>query len=781
MDGSYDRGHGIVRRSIFVAASLALLNSVSVHARIDRSDLPIPSPVFDGVIAENVADSRPATPRPVRAPQGAPNVFLFMSDDVGFAMASSFGGPVPTPNMDRVAAQGQRYNRFHTTGICSPTRASLLTGRSPHNAATGYLSDLGIGYPGYTAQIPASTATIAQTLRLSGYSTAMFGKHHNIPPGQASPAGPFDMWPTGLGFEYFYGIVGGDSDQWHAALYRGTSRLPDPAGPAVLMDKRLADDAIEWVHNQKAAAPDKPFFVYYAPGSTHAPHQAPPEFIARFKGQFDRGWDAMRVETHKRQLAAGIIPKGTKLTPRPDAIPAWDSLSSKRKAFAARTMEVAAAMLAYQDEQLGRVLGELERMGELDKTLVAIIQGDNGASSEAGPDGTVNELGAINGAVEDEDWLFDNIDRLGSEKAYPSYPAGWAWVMNTPLRWTKQYASMLGAVRNGMILSVPGKNAHPGGICAQFGHVNDMAPTIFDAAGIPAPARVFGIAQKPMDGQSLIPSLAACQPDKPRTQYFEISGKFSLYHDGWFLSGDNDRKPWQMAPTGGARPETTWSLYDLRKDFSQSTDISAANPAQLAAMKARWQDVAKANNVFPLDHLFGPGRARPPQPVRKVWDFWGKNISLPINHQPTFGGKSYQIDADISMASAQSSGVVVAIGSLFGGWSLFIENGKPVFAYSASSRPQDTVRITATAALPAGESKLQLVFKLAADRKSAVATIKSGEAVLVTGPIPLTFLSPAGIGETLDFGLDRGSTVTDYATPNGLLDGEIHHVRITFD
>ncbi|MBW8755559.1 MAG: sulfatase-like hydrolase/transferase, partial [Sphingomonadales bacterium] len=449
---------------LLAATMLATVAQAAAQTPPDRTVLPIPAAPFTGTIAENVLDAKAPPAAPVRAPQGAPNVFLMMSDDVGFAMSSAFGGPVPTPNFERLAAQGQRYNRFHTTGICSPSRAALLTGRNHHNAGVGWLSDIPAPYPGYGGRILPETATIAQMLRLNGYSTAMFGKHHNLPSNERSEAGPFDGWPTGLGFDYYFGFVNGDSDQYSPILFRGIQRADPDEGTknsgAEMLDKRLADDVIRWVHNQKAGAPDKPFLVYMAPGSTHAPHQAPPEYIARFRGKFDQGWDKVREASFRRQLAEGIVPKGTRLTPRPAEIPAWDNLTPAQKAFAARAMEVAAAQLAYQDEQIGRVLDELQRMGELDNTLVAIIEGDNGASAEAGPPGTINELRGMAGG-EDEAWMQANTDKLGGPMTYESYPAGWTWAMNTPLRWTKQYASFLGGIRNGMILSWQGHVAHP--------------------------------------------------------------------------------------------------------------------------------------------------------------------------------------------------------------------------------------------------------------------------------------------------------------------------------
>jgi arylsulfatase len=773
----------LTKRSVLLAAaSLCVITSQSALAQ-DRSVLPVPAAPFDGQIAENILDSKPGTARPVQAPQGAPNVFLMMSDDVGFAMSSAFGGPVPTPNFERLAAQGQRYNRFHTTGICSPSRAALLTGRNHHNAGVGWLSDVPTPFPGYGGRILPETATIAQTLRLNGYNTAMFGKHHNVPGNERSEAGPFDAWPTGIGFEYFYGFVTGDIDQYSPILYRGVQRVEADPGEGRLLDARLADDMIRWVHNQKAGAPDKPFLMYLAPGSTHAPHQAPPEYIARFKGKFDGGWDVLREETFRRQLAAGIVPKGTRLTERPAEIPAWDSLTPGQKAFAARTMEVAAAQLVFQDEQIGRVLAELERMGQLDNTVVAMIIGDNGASAEVGPKGSINELRGMGKHDEDEAWLQANIDKLGGPMTYATYPAGWTWAMNTPLRWTKQYASMLGGIRNGMILSWPGHVTHPGGVCGQFGHLNDITPTILDAAKLPAPDVVLGAKQKPMDGQSLLPSLAKCDGAKPRTQYFEIGGKVGLYHDGWFLSGDDGRLAWENLPPGGTRPKITWTLYDLSKDFSQSTDLSAKEPARLQALLALWEQEAGRNNVLPLDHRFAMARAMGSMrgPGRKHFDFWGKDVSIPSNSDPVPILRSFTLEADVKLDSAAASGAVMAYGSHFGGWSLFLEDGHPVFVGARSTDPKEITRIRAHRALPQGATKLRMRFAVAQMGGPATVTLSADGVELAKGVLPTSMLLAAGNGETFDVGRDLGVTVTDYRTPHGAIQGDIPHVTLDFD
>lgn len=770
-------------RLMLTAAAAALGLTATASAEPIRTDLPMPPAPFNGAIGETVAQSHPGSEEPMRAPAGAPNLFVMMGDDVGFSMSSAFGGPVPTPNMDRLAAAGQRYNRFNTTAICSPSRAALLTGRNHHHVGVGYLSDMPTEYPGYDMHFPASAATIAETLKLNGYNTAMFGKHHNVPPAEQSAAGPFEMWPTGLGFEYFYGFVAGDMDQWDPTLFRGTSLVPDKDGPPELLDHRLASDAIAWIHNQKAAAPDKPFFIYYAPGSTHAPHQAPPEWIARFKGKFDQGWDRMREQTYQRQLAMGIIPPGTKLTPRPDAIPAWDSLTPSQKAFAARSMEVAAAMLAYQDDQLGRVLNEMDRMGVLGDTLVMVVQGDNGASAEVGPHGSINEMGVLSGNVrEDDAWLAANIDKLGGPDTYESYPAGWAWAMDTPFRWTKQYASMLGGIRNGMIMSWRGHVAHPDSVCAEFGHLVDIAPTLLDAAHIPAPQTVNGVKQIPYDGQSLLPSLASCQADKPRTQYFEMVGKVGLYQDGWFLSSDDGRKPWENRPPADFDPaKMPWTLYDLRKDFSQSDDVAAQNPEKLQSMIATWKTVAAENNVFPLEHRFGMARGgKLPFSIRKRYDYWGDDVSLPALQGPMMVGRSFTLDADMDLATSHASGAVFAIGSRFAGLSLYLDDGRPSFAYALSTRPEDTTKIAAKSRLPSGHAHLRMVYTSEGIGKGAQIELLDGDKVIASGHVPKTYLVPAGNGEMLNIGKDSGATVTEYRTPHGELQGTVQHVAVQF-
>ncbi|MCB2075336.1 MAG: arylsulfatase [Novosphingobium sp.] len=762
-------------------SALALIISAQAMAQTQRDTLPVARPAFSAVIGDTKATATEEPAFSASAPQNAPNVLVFMSDDQGFSMSSTFGGPVPTPNFARLAEQGVRYNRFHTVGICSPTRASLLTGRNHHRVGTGFLTDLSVQYPGYNGHFPASTVSIAQTLRLNGYSTAMVGKHHNVPPGERTIAGPFDMWPTGLGFEHFFGFIGGDTDQFTPTLYHGTEVERSAKDAGEMLDYRLATDAINWIHNQKAAAPHKPFFIYYAPGSTHAPHQVPAEYIARFRGKFDQGWDKLREEIWRRQLRMGIIPPGTALTARPSEIPAWSKLTVDQKAFAARSMETAAAMLVYQDEQLGRVLNELERMGIFDDTLIIAIQGDNGAAAEAGPRGTLNHIGHMsNGISENDAWFTQNIEKLGGPEIYGTYPAGWAWAMASPLRWTKEYASMLGGIRNAMVMSWPGHVAKPGSVCEEFGHVVDVAPTVLEAANIPAPRQVYGVEQQPYDGISLLDSLSDCQARKPRSQYFELAGKIGYFENGWFLSQDDHRTPWNHSPPKSVDlSKLSWELYNLDEDFSQSRNIAARHPEKVAAMAEAWEKVARDNHIYPIDHNFFRVSAAGTGKRPKSFDYWGSGISVAASDLP-FAGKSFELTADFN-AKSTDSGPIFAVGSKFGGWSLYLENGKPNFVYALSTMPEDVTRITASSPISGDRLKIRLRFRSQGVGGPATVSLYNGDQELGRARIPKTLLIQVPSDEMIDVGQDSGTPVTSYAAAGRRFSGKINRVSLTFE
>lgn len=749
------------------SAALAQAAPLPAPAAVDRAVLPIAPQPFRGVANPTYRDSRPFYPPQVTAPAGAPNILLIMTDDVGFGAASTFGGPVPTPNLDRLAARGLRYTRFHTTAMCSPTRAALLTGRNHHAVGSGIVTDTASGYPGYDGSIPRSAATIAEILRDNGYSTALVGKHHNVPSREQSPAGPFDHWPTGLGFDHFYGFVGGDANQWQPVLYRGTEPVSDQPPPGQTLDRLLVDDAIHWVHTQKAAAPDKPFFLYLAPGSAHAPHQAPPEWIARFRGQFGGGWDELRAATLRRQIAGGIAPPGTRLTPRPTEIPAWSSLSPEEQQSDAHMMEVFAGMLAYQDHQIGRLLDELGRMGLSDDTLVMFIEGDNGGSPEGGLLGTLNEIGTLaNGVQETPASKHAMLDRMGSPDTFELYPVGWAWATNSPFQWTKQVGSHLGGTRNGLVVSWPEHIHDAGGIRTEFGHVVDVAPTLLEAAGLPMPRVVDGAAQQPLDGVSLAYTFDRDVPEKPRTQYFELLGNRAIYKDGWMASTTPARMPWKFGGSGISPLDYRWELYDLRHDYSQAVDLAAKEPGRLADLKALWTKEAERNQVFPLDDRQGDrSNGVPPAKPRTHFEYWGGGISVNQPVAPMLGVRSFSMDADVVIPAQGADGALVATGSRFGGWSFYFENGRPVVAHAASIQQGGQYRIAATAPIPAGPAHMHYEFASRGPGAGGRLTISVDGRQVAAGDIGKTAIIMASIGEPFDTGRDTGAPVVDY--PNG--------------
>jgi arylsulfatase len=598
-------------------------------------------------------------PQPPEAPARAPNILLVMTDDVGFGASGTFGGLVPTPNLDALAASGLRYNEFHTTAMCSPSRAALLTGRNHHSVAMGALVDLALPEDGYNARMPKSAATLAEILKENGYNTAMFGKHHDTPTAESSAAGPFDRWPTNLGFEYFYGFIGGETDQWHPDLVRGTSRIKPPAGE--VLDKMLADDAIGWIHNQKAAAPDKPFFIYYAPGSTHAPLQAPAEWIEKFRGKFDQGWDKARGEVFARQKAMGIVPADTQLTPRPPFIPAWDSLSADQKRIAAHLMEVYAGELAYQDHEFGELIAELRRMGQLDNTLVIFVEGDNGASSEGGLRGTTNDVGHLVNRLDEPDaWMLEDLAKFGSPDAHNHYPMGWAWAANTPFKYFKRFASHLGGTRNAMVVSWPARIPEHGAVRSQFTHLVDVMPTILDAVGVKAPPVVDGVRQQPIDGASFAYTFApngAAAPSRHRVQYFELLGNRAIYQDGWMASTTppDDVLDTTVHPGHTDPGDYKWELYDLQHDFSQARDLAQIRPDRLKALQALWAQEARRNHVLPLNNRVSPERNAAEQraffPPRPRYEYWGKDVEVFWPAPPPITSHSFVLTADVVVPS----------------------------------------------------------------------------------------------------------------------------------
>jgi len=781
--------HGFLLKKAAVFAWL-LAFFINPVCALDRTVLPIPPEAFQGDLAPMEKDSTEQFPRPVGAPEGAPNIFLIMTDDVGFASASTFGGPVPTPNLDKLANQGLRYNQFHTTGICSPSRAALLTGRNHHAVGVGMLSDVPSPYPGYTAKIPHSAATIARVLRDNGYNTAMFGKDHNVPSDERSAAGPFDQWPTGRGFEYFYGFVGGDTDQWLPALYQGISPVDNSNRPNdYLLDRELADKTISWIQNQKAAAPEKPFFAYLATGSAHAPHQAPQAWIEKFKGQFDHGWDEERERILQRQRALGVVPPETELSARPDVVPAWDSLSDNEKKVYARFMEVYAAMLSYQDAQFGRIIDELERMGIASNTLVVFIQGDNGSSGEAGEHGTLNEMAHMAAQLDrdelDVDWLAENLHVLGSRATYQGYPTGWTYATNTPFPWFKTHASHLGGVRNGLVVSWPEKITQKGEVRSQYHHIIDVMPTLLEAAGIPVPRRVDGIEQQALDGKSMIYSFDDADVSSARTtQYYEVMGNRAIYHEGWLANTTPRHMPWNMSKQRKGTDTSTysWELYNLDKDFSQSEDVAAEFPDKLVDLQGVFDREARANNVYPIHDTGGMSRAmrrsKSSGKFRRNYELWGRDISLSLISSPPITAMPFTLTAQIVVPESGADGVIVGAGSHFSGWSFYLHNGVPVAFASVSplDQPGNQSRIAATEPLAPGQHTV--VYDFTWSGNGGVLTIDVDGENVAEGDVDRRPEILAGNGETFDTGRDTKVPVSPDYSGQGVFTGEIEKITV---
>ena len=774
------RSTRIASRRFRLGGALLTL-ALATASALAQDVLPRPAEPFAGKIGTTYADSTAAFPAPVTAPAGAPNVVLVLTDDVGFGAASTFGGAIPTPHLDQLAAGGLRFNRFHTTAMCSPTRAALLTGRNHHAVGNGIVANLTTGFPGYNNLMPKSAATIAEVLRQHGYNTAMFGKHHNAPEAHVSAAGPFDMWPTGLGFEYFFGFMAAETNQFTPALYRGIT--PVPTLEEGVLDKALADDAIHWLHQQQAAAPGKPFFMYYATGTAHAPLQAPADWIARFEGKFAGGYDRMREEVVERQKKMGLVPADTVNTPRPEEIAAWDALTPEQKKINERFMEVYAAMLAYQDEQVGRLFAEIGRMGLRDNTLVIFIEGDNGAAAEGGMHGSMNPMSNFaNGTQESEATLLANLERIGGPETVAQYGYGWTWATNAPFRLAKQYASHLGGTRNGMVVSWP-QRIKSSGIRPQFSHVTDIAPTIYEAAGVTAPDTVNGVEQQPIDGSSLLYAFDnAAAAERHDTQYFEMMGNQAIYHQGWLASSTPAIAPWARDRRNDTLPsEYPWELYDLRADFSQAHDLASAHPEKLAQMKALFLEEARRNQVLPLDNRLSMERFLAASSQHRKADrytYWGAGVSVPAVSAAPILNRSFTISAELDVP-AQAQGVVLALGSRFGGWSFFVQDGTPVALMAASQLEGDQSRVAASGTLPAGKSVLSYQFvsdggvNAGGEMRISVDGREIGR-----GRIARTISKLPEMTDTLDIGFDADTPVTAEYRDGGRFNGTLNRVDV---
>ena len=666
---------------------------------IDGKQIPPPPLPFGGVIKESAPDSKPYWPPRVVPPKGAPNILLIMTDDQGYGISSTFGGVIPTLALDRVAKAGLRYTQFHSTALCSPTRAALIMGRNHHSGGYGVIGELSTGYPGYDSVIGTDNATIGEILKENGYATSWFGKNHNTPSFQYSVAGPFDQWPSGMGFEYFYGFMGGETDQWTPYLFQDHTQIfPWIGKPGYNLTTDMADEAIKYMHSLNAAAPDKPFFVYYVPGGTHSPHQPTKEWIAKFKGKFDMGYEKLREQIFANQKKLGVIPPDTQLSPWPDGqpeyggakLPRWDSLSLVQKKLFAHEAEVFAGYAAYTDNEIGRVIQEVENEGKLDNTLIIYICGDNGTSAEGTLYGTYNQLTAYNGILDvPEPLQLLHYEGWGSDTTYPHMAVQWSWAFDTPFKWTKQVASHFGGTRQGLAISWPGHIKDVGGIRTQFHHVIDIVPTILEATGIKAPEQVDGIKQKPIEGVSMaytFDSANANAPSKHDTQYFEMLGNRAIYHDGWIASTTPPEAPWLLA-TGKLTPvnEYKWELYHITEDYSQYNDLAAKNPDKLKEMQALFLAEAAKYQVFPLDNS-GFSRLQTPRPSavagKTVFIYTGENAGIPLGNAPDILDKDYTITAEITVPKGGAEGMIVTLGGRFGGYGLYLLKGKPVFTYN---------------------------------------------------------------------------------------------------
>ncbi len=742
---------------------------------LQRSVLPIPERAHVGLVTYDAKDPDTSFPpiAPLRPPAGAPNVLIVLIDDCGFGASSAFGGPIATPTAERLAARGLKYNRFHTTALCSPTRQALLTGRNHHAVGMGAITELATSAPGYSSVRPANAAPLAEILQLNGYSTGQFGKCHEVPVWETSPMGPFRQWPTGSGFEYFYGFVGGETNQYYPALYEGTTPVEPPKTPAegYHFTEDMTDKAISWVRQQKALMADKPFFMYYAPGATHAPHQAPPEWIERYRGRFDGGWDALREETFARQKELGVIPADADLTARHEEIPAWDDVADELKPVLARQMECFAGFLEHTDFHIGRVIDTLEDLGVLDDTLIYYIIGDNGASAEGTVNGTFNELLTLNGAAafETAESMAAHVDEFGGPAAYNHYAVGWAHAMDTPYQWTKQVASHWGGTRNGTIIHWPGGIAARGEIRSQFHHVIDIVTTVLDVAGIPEPSFVNGIQQMPLHGVSMAYSFDdASASERRETQYFEMFCNRGIYHKGW-TAVTRHSTPWVMGEMP-ALDDDSWELYDTNADWTQAHDLAAKMPDKLRELQRLWLIEAVKYNVLPLDDR---------RVERFNSDLAGRPVLVKGSSQLLFGGmgrltensvinlknKSHSVTAEIVVPGGGAEGVIIAQGGAFAGWALYLHDGKPAYCHNLLGLQR--FKVYGDTAVPPGVHQVRMEFGYDGGGLAKGGTItlyidgnKAGDG-RAEATVPMAYSAD----ETCDVGIDNGSNVSDDYTP----------------
>ncbi len=755
-----------------------------------RASLPIPDVSRPGLTTYDAKDPDTQFPAitPLRPPPGAPNVLLILLDDVGFGASSAFGGPCQTPTAERLAEHGLRYNRFHTTALCAPTRQALLTGRNHHSVGMGTITELATSAPGYTSIRPNTAAPLAETLKLNGYSTAQFGKCHEVPVWETSPMGPFGAWPTGGGgMEYFYGFIGGETNQYYPAIYEGTTPIEPPKTPeeGYHFMEDMTNKAINWVRQQKALMPDKPFLIYFAPGATHAPHHVPQEWVEKYKGKFSQGWDRLRQEIFERQKRLGVIPAGSELTARPAEIPAWDEMPAALKPILEREMEIYAGFLEYTDHHVGRLVDTLQDLEVLDDTLVYYIIGDNGASAEGTLNGSFNETFVFNNmaALETPDFLAAHIAEFGGPKSYNHYAVGWAHAMDTPYQWTKQVASHWGGTRNGTIVSWPNGMRARGEVRQQFHHVIDVAPTILEAAGLPQPLSVHGVLQKPLEGVSMAYSFEdAGAPERHETQYFEMFVNRGIYHKGW-TAVTRHSTPWVME----ALPpfdDDVWELYDTNTDWSQAHDLAKEMPDKLKELQRLFLIEAVKYNVLPLDdrriERFNPDLAGRPVLIRGkkqlLFDGMGR---LSENSVLNLKNKSHAVTAEVVLPDEAANGVIIAQGGAFAGWSLYAKDGRLKYCYNLLGLQR--FYIESEGVLPGGQHQVRMEFAYDGGglaKGGKVALFIDGQQV-GDGRIPATIPMVFSADETTDVGYESASPVAeDYTMHTSAFNGKINWIQL---
>ncbi len=761
-----------------------LSGSSGASGNMDRTVLPIREPAIP-VIKE--LDARDATAPPrfeVKAPEHAPNVVIVLLDDIGFGASSAFGGPIHMPTLDKMAAEGIRYNRFHTTSLCSPTRVALLTGRNHHINNAGAIMELATGFPGNTGVRPLSVTPLAEILRQNGFSTAAFGKYHETAPWEVSVSGPFDRWPTHSGFDKFYGFIGGETNQWAPSLYDGTVRVEPPRTPGYHFTTDMTNQAINWIQAQQSLTPDKPFYVYYAPGALHAPHHVAKEWSDKYKGKFHEGWDKLRDETFARQKQMGIIPENTELTARPKEIPAWDDMSPDQKRLFERQMEVYAGFGEQTDYEVGRLVKALEDMGEMDNTLFIYIVGDNGSSAEGGPEGSYNEMMALNGIIGKADQMMDHIDDWGSPNTFPHFAIGWAHALDCPFQWTKQIASHFGGTRNGMVMHWPERIKAKGEIRSQFSHVVDIAPTVLEATGLPEPKMVNGIEQYPMDGVSMAYTWDdARAADHHKTQYFEMFGNRGIYHDGW-VACTRHSIPWLMVPLPPLKDDV-WELYNVNEDFSEAVNLAAKNPEKLKEMQDLFNQEALKNHVFPIDdrrsERFDAAIAGRPDLMgdRTSLTVYPGMIGLMENVFINNKGTSFTMTADVDLPNDKTNGVIIAQAGRFGGWTLYMKEGKVHHEYNYFGL--EHTNIGSAKAITAGKHviKYEFVYDGGKPGSGGQSILYVDDQKVAEGRIPKTQPYAYSADEGVDVGMDNETCVSnDYQQGDNAFTGTIYKIVI---